>query len=232
MKDKPILDLATWNIHMGIGADGERNLERTAEVIRGMRPDLLGLQEVDNRMGAKGDDLVGLRELTGMDVIGGPTFLKPGGDYGNALLTRLAVLKIERHDISVWGREPRGILVVTVDWRGESLRIAVTHLGLMPGERRFQARRLIEYLSGMNSSLILMGDFNEWLIWGRPLRWLRRHFGKMGGPATFPARWPVLRLDHILADPPDRLFNQNTYRTPLSISASDHLPLMAKFCKP
>jgi len=228
---KAVLNLATWNIHRGTGADGERDLGRTGRVIIGLNPDVIGLQEVENRIGPDRDDLARLGEVTGMEVYAGPTLKNQTGNYGNALLTRLPVLDIERYDISYRDREPRGVLLAAVDWEGERLRVAVTHLGLMPGERRYQVRRLVEFLSGKNSPLILMGDFNEWLIWGRPLRWLHRHFGPLRGPATFPSRWPVLRLDHILAEPRKRLTGKKTFRSSLAVAASDHLPLTAGFQK-
>lgn len=228
MTDKPELRLATWNIHQGVGLDGQRDLERTAQVIRQINPDLIGLQEVDNHIEHGGSDLQRLQGLTGMEVIAGPTMLRSTGDYGNALLTTLPVLAVERHDISVDKREPRGILIVHHDWSGVRLQVAVSHLGLRAKERRYQVRRLIECLSRQDRQpLILMGDFNEWLFWGRPLRWLHRHFGRFRSPATFPARWPLLRLDHILADPPEPLSSRRTFRSKLARVASDHLPVVA-----
>jgi len=224
--------MATWNIHMGIGQDGLRDLARTAQVIRAIDPDLIGLQEVDNHIDRNGDDLARLQRLTGLEVVAGPTMQRAGGDYGNALLTRLPVLEVERHDLSVRKREPRGVLVARLDWHGEKLRVAVTHLGLRVGERRSQVRRLIECLGRKDRTpLVLMGDFNEWLFWGRPLRWLHRHFGHVRSPATFPSRWPLLRLDHILADPPERLHPPAVYRSALTRFASDHLPLVARYSR-
>lgn len=226
------LRLATWNLHMGVGRDGRRDPERTAQVIMEIQPDLIGLQEVDNHFHHAGDDLAQLHRLTGMEAVAGPALQGETGDYGNALLTRLPVLEVERHDLSVGRREPRGLLIVHLDWHGEHLQVAVTHLGLLPGERRRQVRRLIDCLASDNRApLILMGDFNEWLFWGRPMRWLHRHFGRFRSPATFPVRWPLLRLDHILAEPPDRLHSRQTHRTELTLSASDHLPLTAIYSK-
>lgn len=222
------LALATWNIHRGIGRDGERNLPRIAQVIGEMNPDLIGLQEVENQGGQGGGDPLRLDTLTGLELVTGPTIQRGTGDYGNALLTRLPVLEVERYDLSVRRREPRGLLVVHLDWQGERLQVAVTHLGLRPGERRQQVRELIEHLTRKDRTpLILMGDFNEWLTWGRPLRWLQRHFGHARSPATFPTRFPLLRLDHILVDPPQRLRGKAAFNTPRAIAASDHLPLTA-----
>jgi endonuclease/exonuclease/phosphatase family metal-dependent hydrolase len=228
----PELRLGSWNIHMGIGVDGRRDLGRTAQVIREMETDVLGLQEVDNHVANGADDIEQLQAMTGLQAVSGPTMAKVTGDYGNALLTRLPVLDVERRDISVHSREPRGILIVHLDWQGERVQVAVTHLGLRPGERRSQVRQLIGHLAGRSGiPLILLGDFNEWLFWGRPLRWLRRHFGAFHSPATFPSRWPLLSLDHILADPAARLRPASPHRTPLSRVASDHLPLVAVYTR-
>ncbi len=228
------LRLATWNIHMGIGLDGKRNLQRTAQVILQIQPDLIGLQEVDNHIDQNGNDLQTLNNLTGMEVVAGPTMQRTTGDYGNALLTRLPVLKVERYDISVnKKREPRGLLIVHLAWHGERLQVAVTHLGLRAGERRAQVRQLIDCLSAADRApLILMGDFNEWLFWGRPRRWLQRHFQRIDSPATFPSRWPLFSLDHIFAEPSDRLREKRVVKTGLARQASDHLPLTAVYHRP
>lgn len=228
----PHLRLATWNIHMGIGLDGRRDLARTATVIRDMVPDLIGLQEVDNCRSKNGDDLDTLRDWTGLEVVAGPTMQRSTGDYGNALFTRLPVVDIERYDLSVKQREPRGLLIAHLEWHGERLQVAVTHLGLRAGERREQVQRLIECLSRSDRApLILMGDFNEWFVWGRPRRWLERHFHQLRSPATFPSRRPIFGLDHILADPPERLGGQQVFKSELARIASDHLPLMAMYSR-
>ena len=122
------------------------------------------------------------------------------------------------------------MLLADLDWYGERVRAAVTHLGLRPAERRYQVKKVIEHLSQAETiPLFLMGDFNEWLFWGRPLRWLQRHFGRLRSPATFPARWPLLCLDQILAEPRHRLQAKRVCKDPLAALTSDHLPLLARF---
>ncbi|HEY5674652.1 MAG TPA: endonuclease/exonuclease/phosphatase family protein [Malonomonas sp.] len=226
---EPKLRLATWNIHMAIGRDGHRDLARIAQVIRQLQIDVIGLQEVDNQIEKDRDDLQTLAEQTGLEVIAGPTMQRTRGDYGNALLTRLPVRKVERYDLSFKQREPRGLLIVELEWQARPLWVAVTHLGLRPGERREQVRRLCKHLAQKERRpLVLMGDFNEWFIWGRPLRWLQRRFGAIRSPATFPVRWPFLQLDHVLVEPPECLVVKCAYRSSLAREASDHLPLVAE----
>lgn len=225
------LRLATWNIHMAIGSDGRRDLPRVVQVIRQLQVEVIGLQEVDNQIEKDRDDLQTLAEQTGLKVIAGPTMQRTRGDYGNALLTSLPVRKVERYDLSFKQREPRGLLIAELDWQGRPLQVAVTHLGLRPGERRDQVRRLCNHLAEEERKpLVLMGDFNEWFIWGRPLRWLQQRFGAIRSPATFPARWPLFQLDHILVEPAECLVKKSTYRAGPAREASDHLPLVAELC--
>ncbi len=221
------LTIATWNIHMGIGGDRVRDLQRVARVIREISPAVIGLQEVDNHFAETSTDLDNLAEATGLTAIPGPTMLRERGDFGNALLTRLPVLQVARHDLSYPGREPRGIVVADLDHHGDVVRVAVTHLGLRPAERRFQTKELVRILG--DTPVILMGDLNEWWWWGRPLKWLHSHFGRQPSPSTFPARWPLLKLDRILSNPPQRLSRLHTHRTPDGRSASDHLALVATY---
>ena len=49
-------------------------------------------------------------------------------------------------DLTVYRREPRGALDVDLDIDGRTVRVVVTHLGLLPGERRKQVRRLLDVL--------------------------------------------------------------------------------------
>jgi endonuclease/exonuclease/phosphatase family metal-dependent hydrolase len=79
----------------------------------------------------------------------------------------------------------------------------------------------------MHGVAVLLGDLNEWLLWGRPLRWLRRHFAPAPHLPTWPARLPMFALDRIWVQPHDALLSLDTHRTPAARRASDHLPLKA-----
>ena len=76
---------------------------------------------------------------------------------------------------------------------------------------------------------LLMGDLNEWYLWGRPLRWLHSHFRERPmAPPTFPARRPVFALDRIWVAPAGSLRRLQRHTSPLARIASDHLPLVAE----
>jgi endonuclease/exonuclease/phosphatase family metal-dependent hydrolase len=74
---------------------------------------------------------------------------------------------------------------------------------------------------------VLVGDLNEWFLWGRPLRRLHRYFKATPSPATFPSRLPLFALDRVWTHPRSMLRSLAVHSTPLSRVASDHLPLVA-----
>ena len=143
-----------------------------------------------------------LAATLGHHAIAGPTLLRPDGHYGNALLTRRPVLDVRHVDLTVYRREPRAALDVDLDIDGVAVRVVVTHLGLLPGERRTQVRRLLDQLGESRADVVIVcGDINEWFAIGRPLRWLHARLGRTAGVATFPAVFPVFALDRIWVNP-------------------------------
>ena len=220
------LTLATYNVHRCIGGDGRRDTERVLQVLRELDADVIALQELEWETAAPLDLLTHFAHSLGSTGIAGPTLLADGGHYGNAVLTRLPILTVQRIDLSVPGRERRGALDLELDARGCALRVIATHLGLAPTERRHQIRHILASLprSG-HDPVVLMGDLNEWFLWGRPLRWLRRHFDQAPALATFPARYPVAALDHIWVQPPALRKTTSVHSTRMARAASDHLPV-------
>lgn len=224
-----LLRCASYNIHRCYGRDGRHDPERIRRVLREMDAEVIALQEVELLHDAP-DLLDYLRAGHGWQAIAGPTLERADGHYGNALLTRLPVIDVRFRDLSVPGREPRGAIRARLDCHGRRVSLIATHLGLMPRERRMQVRALLALIQEEcreDDLTVLLGDLNEWFLWGRPLRWLHRHFRDTPAPASFPARWPLFALDRIWVTPRPRLRSVRTWKTGLSRVASDHLPLYA-----
>ena len=222
------IKIASYNIHGGLGCDGHVVPRRIARVITELDADVVALQEVESR--ASGFDMLSyLSNETGMQPIAGPTLLKDTGDYGNGILTRYPPVFTRRLDLSIDNHEPRGALDVELDCAGWPLLVLATHLGLFPDVRRWQTQILLRELEDQRPvATVLMGDLNEWFLWGRPLRWLHAHFQETPSPATFPSRLPFLALDRIWIKPRRLLRHIAAHRTPLSRIASDHLPVTAE----
>jgi endonuclease/exonuclease/phosphatase family metal-dependent hydrolase len=215
------LRIASYNVHGCVGRDRRRDAERVAAVIAELGCDTVGLQEVHH--------LDVLARLNGMQPISGPPYVWHGRHVGNALITRRKVLAVRAHDYTWPRREPRTALDVELDVEGEPVRVLVTHLGLIPAERRFQVRKLLDVVkqTPMHEPIVVLGDINEWLPYGRPLRWLNAIFGHSPAERTFPSRWPVFALDRVWVRPRHALLAFGAHRSPLAVDASDHLPVKA-----
>lgn len=223
--------LASWNIHRCIGADGVMSRSRCAQVLQEIDADIVVLQEVESTPGRTEDVLEYFAAKTASRAVAGPTMVSGDAHYGNALLTRIPLEAVRRHDISVAGREPRGALDVDLRLGGASIQLVATHLGLRPSERRAQVETLVPLFRHDSRRLVLLaGDLNEWFLWGRPLRRLHRIFSDTPHRRSWPARWPLFALDRIWVNPRRSLNRLAVHTSPLSRSASDHLPLVADIC--
>lgn len=220
--------VATYNVHGFVGRDRRRDPERIARVVAQLDCEVVGLQEVDCSGAARA--LAELERVTGMRSVSGFTMASRRGDYGNVVLVGREVVAVDRYDISLDGREPRGVLAVEVlSERLGIVQVLVTHLGLRRGERRRQARALERIIGARDSErpLVLAGDLNEWWPAAEPLRRLGAVLQSPAAPASFPSWRPLLALDRIWARPPLALRDVAAHRSPLARVASDHLPVAA-----
>ena len=213
------LIVATYNVHGCVGSDGRYSRERILNVMKELQADLIALQEIDCE-----DTLLWLADQMQSASIAGPVLQQVGG-FGNGLLTNCTIGDIRLVDLTVQGHAPRGAIDVDLCCNGEVMQIIATHLGLRPYERRSQVQAVLKQFH--REYCVLLGDINEWFLWGRPLRWIRAMFGHSPALRTFPARSPVFALDRIWIRPPGTLIHVQAHRTNLSAVASDHLPLKA-----
>ena len=190
--------------------------------------DVIALQEVESR--ASGIDMLAwLAKQTGFHPVAGTTLQRADGHYGNGLLTRCPVTRTRVIDLSFGRREPRGAISADLMCDGEQIRVVATHLGLRPAERREQVEQLLNlFRESPDDRAALMGDLNEWFLWGRPLRRLHRYFKHTPSPPTFPSVAPLLALDRLWTHPRAILRRLVVHRSRTARAASDHLPLVAE----
>jgi endonuclease/exonuclease/phosphatase family metal-dependent hydrolase len=168
----------------------------------------------------------------------GRNAVTPHGHHGNAVLSKYPIVHSENRDVSIGRTEQRGLLhcVLAVPGLRHGLHAICVHLGLLESHRQQQAQLLCDMILDelpADAPLVVAGDFNDWRH--RVHRVLARRAGLtevfqrvLGrSPRTFPARWPVLRLDRIYVRNARALAPMTLPRRPWS-HLSDHVPLAAE----
>jgi len=242
--------VVTYNIQHGVGMDGVLDLERVAAVLASVEPDIVALNEVDKGIprSLRVDQARYLAERLGMEYAFGPNLRYFGGDYGNAVLSRFPIQDSRNVALKARGREPRGLLHVTVDAGGVSLHVLTTHLEVRdPAVRDAQVREIAGYTGEIDGPVILMGDFNSaagprdpagMLFPKMQDAWVleRLYFGPdanvrdgwpQDGGFTHSSRSPGRRIDYVFVSGEVRPLGPGSVRTVPSL-ASDHLPVVAE----
>nr|UXE46232.1 hypothetical protein Hi04_10k_c962_00008 [uncultured bacterium] len=231
----------TYNIHKARGLDGRTRIERIARVLAELKPDIIALQEVvrvRDEMPAHDQADWLHTQMPRFSLAFGENRTYRGGAYGNAILSRLTVVKTENYDLTWRGRERRGCLRADVQTKGsEVLHLFNVHLGTAFLERRHQGR-LLTSASVLGREVtgprLMLGDFNEWTR-GLATRLLSVHFASLDPKLllrrarSYPGVLPLLHLDHIYYDNSLRLERMFVHRSRTALVASDHLPLVADF---
>jgi endonuclease/exonuclease/phosphatase family metal-dependent hydrolase len=226
------LRVVSYNIKHGRGNDNAVDLERTAAVIRAQRPDIVGLQEVDDRAERSGrvPQAEWLGTSLGMHHAFGRFMDYQGGAYGMAILTRQPITAT--HSVQLPdGNEPRIALAVEVRLGAQALTIVNVHFDWVDddGFRYAQAQALTKYLDELKTPYILVGDFND-LPESRTLALFRARAGEARKPATdrftFSATAPDREIDFIFFAPPSRWRARDVTVVDERV-ASDHRPVVA-----
>lgn len=216
----------TYNVRHGLGLDGRQDLERTAQVLRELAPDIAGLQELDEGAGRSGgiDQAAWLAAALGVQFASAPARGRRSHERV-ALLSRHPIRGSEARWFWDGGSrgEPRGAVVAEVATAAGPVSCAVAHLSTRPSQRARERRALAAMMAPLPGPALLFLDANSARLapLGRAAE-LRRPPGRP--PATFPAERPSKTVDWILARPPAR--HLGPAWTPARGASSDHLPLL------
>lgn len=234
------LRVLSYNIHQGLTIHKKKvAFAKLKEAIFSVDPDIVLLQEV---AGIDNDDstCVQLEHLA--DEIWHHAYQKnavfSGGFHGNAILSRHPIQKWKHHDLTVKPLDKRGLLHAQIEIPKcpAPVDVIALHLGLLQFERRRQINKVCTLVDHLPESAhcVLGGDFNDWrqLVskrLGKKVGLKEAHLSHTKHHArTFPARFPVLKLDRIYYRGLS-IKNARVLRGQPWTFLSDHLPLLAEF---
>ncbi|WP_420603027.1 endonuclease/exonuclease/phosphatase family protein [Flagellimonas sp.] len=248
-REKKVIRVLSYNIHYGVGTDSEKNLQRIANVINELDPDIVGLQEVsDSIMVAE------LAELTGMKgVFGASTEIEPPNlyrllgipvpksqlFYGDAILSKHPMKFVGNVSIPSASSSRYEAMCVDIDisklsGKEDEIRFVNTHFDYLETIGSKEARKasveVIEqaFFEEGTSLSILTGDLNV-TPRSEPIQllekkgWIYENMGKE--LFTVPVAKPKIQIDYVLPRPKNRwkVVNVQVIEEPM---ASDHLPLL------
>ncbi|MEZ6056760.1 MAG: endonuclease/exonuclease/phosphatase family protein [Planctomycetaceae bacterium] len=207
------LRLLSYNIHHGEGVDRNLDLERIADVILSVKPDLVALQEVDQKVKRTEsiDQPTELARLTKMNVIFGANIDLQGGHYGNAVLSRFPITSDKNHHLpNIDNSEQRGVIEAEIKLPDSevSLLLLATHLDFRADEReRLASVEVINAFADKHPErhALLAGDMNATPD-SKTLRQLEKNWTRVNEKpmATVPVNQPTQQIDYILFRPANR----------------------------
>lgn len=228
------LRAVTYNIRHARGMDGAVDLTRTADVLRSLTPDLVALQEVDDRAARSGgvDQAAELGRQLGMHAAFGSFMDFQGGRYGMAILSRYPLAEVAPLRLPD-GHEPRVALVAHVRLPNDDIITVVNvHFDWVDDDtfRFAQAQTVADYLRGLQNPFVLLGDFND-----QPGSRTHRLFSELANEAikpetdrfTFSSTDPTVEIDAVFTAPAPR-WTHGEVRVHDEPVASDHRPVSAQ----
>lgn len=227
------LRVLSYNIRHGRGMDDSVNLPRTAAVIRALQPDIVGLQEVDDRVTRSGkvDQAATLGALLGLEHAFGAFMDYQGGRYGLGILSRFPIVRATSVRLPD-GNEPRIALAAELRLPGDRTVIVVNvHFDWVADDafRFAQASALTRFLDSLTVPYLLLGDFND-EPGSRTLALFRQRAieatKETGDRLTFSSTNPVKEIDFIFAAP-SNAWSVGSARPVTEPVASDHRPVIA-----
>ncbi|WP_254533639.1 endonuclease/exonuclease/phosphatase family protein [Natrinema gelatinilyticum] len=181
------LTVVSYNIHSAIGIDNRYSLQRIADVLSRLKPNIVCLQEVQRELAEETgfeDQPAVLQAELDLDGSYGPTVsLEPvdieeidedlgdaerdlAREFGNLILTDGTVESFEYDTLpSPDDGGQRGYVTAVITYAGTELRVVNTHLGLSPKVRKQQLKELFARLDTLERPTILAGDFNARPDW-------------------------------------------------------------------
>ena len=213
-----LLRVMSVNVHKGFTFFNHRFvLRELRDAVREVGADLVFLQEIHGTRHGRSADSRDRADLPHYEFLAdqiwpafayGRNAVYTNGDHGNALLSKYPIVRSENFDVSAATQERRGLLhcALRVPGRIGIVHAICVHLGLKQAHRARQLQQLCDFVQlriPKSEPLLVAGDFNDWR--GKAHAALQNCAGlgevfvQAQGKAarTFPALFPLLRLDRI-----------------------------------
>jgi endonuclease/exonuclease/phosphatase family metal-dependent hydrolase len=223
--------VATYNIRKAVGLDQKRDPARILSVLNEIDADIITLQEVDRRFGARVSALPLPLIEAQTPWVPVPLNFRPQaiGWHGNAIFVREGIVVHQAEPIDMPTLEPRGAVMAELSVQGHPLRVIGVHLDLSGLWRRRQIKALLAYIDACPRHMptVMMGDFNQWSDRGALSELAFHHHRLVQTPKSFHTSRPVARLDRIIVSHDIGVDAADCHISVLSKQASDHLPLWA-----
>jgi endonuclease/exonuclease/phosphatase family metal-dependent hydrolase len=233
------LKVMSYNIHHANppskAKEGLIDVDAIASVINREKPDLVGLQELDNHTKRSGniDEAALIGQKTGLHYQFFKSIDYDGGDYGLAILSRYPIESYNKVNFpqKIKG-EARILSYITVKIPGKGkITFANTHLDAQhpDSNRVVQVKRIMEEMNKQTGPIIITGDFNS-----EPnketIRILDQNFKRScvdGCPFTIPESNPNKTIDYIAIK--NAAWAVTEHKVIPETYASDHRPVTAVF---
>ncbi len=232
--------LLTYNIQIGLQVDHKtRTLEQTAEVIKKINAETVVLNEVD--VHATRSDLVDQPKFVAQ-IAGYPHYLfgvaslRPGGEYGNVVMSKYPLESLTLLDLPSNDNESRSAMVVKVN-APKPYYIIGTHFTYEQTPEMNEVRvksvdMIADYIKEHQlTPVVLAGDLNAWENSNPIVRLREQGFCVINdvapGEASYPADKPKVLLDYMAVYPAD-VAEVVTHYVVDEPKASDHRPVYSE----
>jgi endonuclease/exonuclease/phosphatase family metal-dependent hydrolase len=156
-----------WNLHHGVGTDGQYDIDRLATWMARMQPDIIMLNEVEKNTGWGNEDQPARYKAMVQAKTGRTWYSSFAQEYGSwdsngkghLILSTFPIESVDRVAINY----DRVILNAAVVVNGRTISLLVTHLDPDSQTRRLeQAGQVIIWAAAHPENRILTGDMNAW----------------------------------------------------------------------
>lgn len=241
-RDPRTLRVMCYNIHICQGMDKKFDPQRIADVIKREDVDVVALQEVDNKARRSGqvDQLAELARLTGMHGLFGKARDFDGGEYGQAILSRQPIEKLDVHKLTAPGEQlvPTDERIALVSQIKQSrplpdLIFVGTHLHHVSDDFRVSEANVLngllaDAMAKREPAVLLLGDFNAKPD-SKVITTMREKWDDPTADIghTFPADKPDRKIDYVLL-PKGHGWKVVSAKVVDEPMASDHRPVVVE----